>query len=449
MGKLFGTDGIRGVANEYPVTVETAVAVGKAVAYVFKNQGKRPAVVLGKDSRISGDMLIHAVVSGLCAMGVDACVLDTFPTAGVAHVTKKTGSMAGIMISASHNPYEDNGIKIFDSEGFKLSVEMENEIEALLFDEKLKDLSSGIRHTGRVIRSTGFERQYISFLKKALPKGFLLNGMKIVLDCSNGATYKVAPKLFEELGAAVTPLFAAPNGININDQCGSQHTEILQTKVMELGANMGLAFDGDGDRLIAVDETGRVLTGDQTLFICAKALKKQSLLKNNTVVSTVMSNLGFKEGLAENGISTFSADVGDRHVMEKMKEVGAVLGGEDSGHTLFLDHHTTGDGILTALKLIESVLFEKKPLSILAKQMKIFPQILINVNVKTKPDLNSVPEIQKAMAAVDKALGEKGRVLVRYSGTQAMCRVMVEGPTRKETEAFARVIADAVQKTIG
>ncbi|MBA3028087.1 MAG: phosphoglucosamine mutase [Desulfobacteraceae bacterium] len=449
MGKLFGTDGIRGVANEDPITVETAVAVGKAVAYLFKNTGKNNSIVIGKDPRISGDMLAHACASGICAMGVDACVLDTFPTAGVAFLVKSSGSMAGIMISASHNPYEDNGIKIFDSEGFKLSLEKENEIEALLFNEKLKNMASGIRNTGNVTRLNGYERRYVSFLKKALPRDFSLKDMALVLDCSNGATHKVAPKLFMELGAKVTSLFVHPDGTNINDHCGSQHPETLRKKVLETGAHMGLAFDGDGDRLIAVDEKGTILTGDQILFVCAKALKKQRLLNNNLVVSTVMSNLGLKEGLAEAGITIVAADVGDRHVMEKMKAMGAVLGGEDSGHTIFLKHHTTGDGILTALKLIESVLSGKEPLSVLAEEMKIFPQILINVNVKTKPDLKLVPEIQKAISSIEAQLRQKGRVLVRYSGTQAMCRVMVEGPTRDKTSAYASEIAEAVRKAIG
>jgi phosphoglucosamine mutase len=449
MGKWFGTDGIRGMANEYPITPEIALSVGKAVAHLLRNKEKNNTVVIGKDPRISGDMLVHACASGLCAMGVNAMVLGVFPTAGVAFLVKNTCSMAGIMISASHNPYEDNGIKIFDSEGFKLSMEKENEIEALLMDEKPGRMASSIRRTGQVIHLNRAERKYISFLKKALSHGFTLRGMDLILDCSNGATHRVAPKIFEELGATLTSIFVNPDGTNINDQCGSQHPEALQQKVMETGADMGLAFDGDGDRLIAVDEKGSILTGDQVLYVCANALKKQNLLVNNLVVSTVMSNLGFKEGLAEKGISTVAADVGDRHVMEKMKAMGAVLGGEDSGHTLFLDHHTTGDGILTALKLIESVFLEKKPLSELAGEMKIYPQILINVNVKTKPDLHAIPVIQKAILSSETRLKGKGRVLVRYSGTQPMCRIMVEGPTREETKVCAAEIAAAVKKAIG
>ena len=448
MGKLFGTDGIRGIANEYPITAEMAVAVGKAVAHLTRDS-RHARIMIGKDSRISGDMLIHGVASGVSAMGLDAAVLGTFPTPGVAFMTVHSGAAAGIMISASHNPYEDNGIKVFDANGYKLSEKQENEIESLLIDEKLKTLSSGIRNTGKIFSMDDGERGYMAFLKQALSDGFSLNGMKIILDCANGATYRVAPELFTELGAEVETLFANPDGRNINDDCGSQHTETLQKRVVEAKADLGLAFDGDGDRLIAVDREGAVLTGDQILFICAAAMKKSGILKNNLVVSTVMSNLGFREGLSKLDIRTLAADVGDRHVMEKMKSEGALIGGEDSGHTIFLSHHTTGDGILTGLKLIQSMMLEKKPLSELASRMPVFPQILINVNVRHKPPLKDIPDIQKAILSVEKDLGQKGRVLVRYSGTQSMCRVMVEGPTQEETRKSAKYIADAVQKAIG
>ena len=448
MGKLFGTDGIRGVANTYPITAEMAVKVGKAVAHYFKNKGPSNTIVIGKDTRLSGDMLVSAIASGVCAMGVNAIILGTFPTPGVAFLTRKTGSAAGIMISASHNPYEDNGIKVFDQNGFKPSVVQEAELEALIL-EKDADTISAARDTGIIEPLDSASDAYMRFLMDALPNDFSLNKMKIIMDCANGATHHIAPKIFQHLGADVKCLFTDPDGKNINDQCGSQHPEKLSEMVIREKAAIGLAFDGDGDRLIAVDEKGTVLTGDQIMFVCANALKKQNALKNNMVISTVMSNIGFKQGLAQSGIQTTATNVGDRHVMEKMKAMNAVLGGEDSGHTIFLAHHTTGDGILTALKLIESVLYEQKPLSEMAARMTIFPQVLINVEVKSKPDLSTIPGIQNAISEVENKLGEGGRVLVRYSGTQSICRVMVEGPTEDETRMHAEFIAGEIKKALG
>ena len=449
MGKLFGTDGIRGVANAYPITSEMAVKVGKAVAYLFKDSAKSNSVVIGKDTRISGDMLISGIVSGICAMGVDAYVVDVFPTPGIAFLTKFTNSNAGIMISASHNPFEDNGIKIFDAEGYKPSVKTEEEIERVILEYKCDTLTNDIKYTGIIKHLNNSTQTYSDFLINALPHGLSLKGLKVILDCANGATHKIAPGLFMGLGASVESHFIQPDGKNINKGCGSQHTEKLREVVLETHADIGLAFDGDGDRLIAVDDTGNILTGDQIMFICANVLKKQGDLKNDMVVSTVMSNLGFKEGLLKSGIQTIATDVGDRHVMEKMKSVDVILGGEDSGHTIFLNHHTTGDGMLTALKLVESVLYEKKPLSELAARMNVFPQVLINVAVKSKPDLKTIPEITQAISEVENKLGDKGRVLVRYSGTQAMCRVMVEGPTKEYTQQYAQYIADIIKNKLG
>ena len=449
MGKLFGTDGIRGVANTYPITSEMAVNIGKAVACLYKDSAKSNSVVIGKDTRISGDMLISGIASGLCAMGVDAHVVNTIPTPGIAFLTKSTNSLAGIMISASHNPYEDNGIKIFEPDGFKPSVQKEEDIEKLILDNKCVTLSNDINDTGIIVNIEYSKQTYVDFLKTALSNKISFKGMKIVLDCANGATYEIAPKLFSELGASVETCFIQPDGKNINHYCGSQHPETLRKIVLEKHADIGLAFDGDGDRLIAVDEEGTVLTGDQIMFVCANVLKKQGILKNNMVISTVMSNIGFKDALAKLGIATVATDVGDRHVMEKMRAMDAVLGGEDSGHTIFLNHHTTGDGILTALKLIESVLYEKRPLSELAAQMIVFPQVLINVSVSSKPDLQIIPEIKKVILEIEDKLGDKGRVLVRYSGTQAMCRVMVEGPKENETHEYARQISDVIAQVLG
>ena len=449
MGKLFGTDGIRGVANSYPITADMAVKVGRAVARFCQKPDKENTIVIGKDTRLSGDMIMAAMAAGICSMGVNALIADTLPTPGVAFLTRQCRAMAGIMISASHNPFEDNGIKVFNADGFKPSVADEDQIEALVTENECECLSNSIKDTGIINYITDAVDEYKAFLIQTMPEGFSLAGARIVLDCANGATAVVAPDLFKSLGADTTVLFDTPDGKNINDNCGSQHPDHLAQKVLETHADFGLAFDGDGDRLIAVDEKGNTLTGDQIMFICARAMKHQGVLDNDLVVSTVMSNIGFKNALAESGISTLATDVGDRYVMEKMKETKAVLGGEDSGHTIFLSHHTTGDGILTALKLIESARYSQAPLSELAGCMPVFPQVLINVSVKAKPDLSTIPKVCGAISGAEKQLGEKGRVLVRYSGTQAMCRVMVEGPTEAETRQHAETIANVIDAELG
>jgi len=449
MDELFGTDGIRGVANQYPMTPEMAVNIGRAVAAIFKGDDKQSKIIIGKDTRISGDMLEHALVSGICSMGVDAYLTGILPTPGVAFMTSSTGANAGIMISASHNPYYDNGIKIFKGNGYKLSDEEEDEIEQLVFNKSIASTSKSVRDTGRVYKIADAGSTYGSFLKRTVPENYYFKDIKIVMDCSNGATFEVAQAILTELGAKVKTLYVTPDGKNINDNCGSQHPENLRKSVVKNGADIGLAFDGDGDRLIAVDEKGSVKTGDQILAVCAKFMKQKGLLKGNQVVSTVMSNMGLGKALKEMGIKHMTAKVGDRYVMEKMISSGAVLGGEDSGHMIFLDYHTTGDGILTSLKLIEAMKEESKPLSELCKIMKVFPQVLINVDVERKPDLENVPAIKDAIESVEKRLGEKGRVVVRYSGTQSICRIMVEGPTINETGKYCRQLADIVKETLG
>jgi phosphoglucosamine mutase len=450
MGNLFGTDGIRGVANEHPITAEMALRLGKASARMFGKNGRNVSVVVGKDPRVSGDMLAFAFISGICSMGADAYFAGILPTPAVAFLATMTTSSGGVMVSASHNPFYDNGIKFFGRNGYKLNLADENEIEYLL-DHETADAypKRASQEVGRVHPLAHAEELYLNFLKKSIPEELSLKGMKIVLDCSNGATYQVAPRIFAELGATVKSLFIEPDGKNINDHCGSQFPEKLQSAVMQTGSDIGLAFDGDGDRLIAVDEKGKTITGDQILVICAKYLKQRGLLKNNRVVSTVMSNLGLKIALKTMGIEHLNADVGDRQVMEKMIEAKAILGGEDSGHTIFLNHHTTGDGILTALKLIEAMHHESQPLSHLAELMDIFPQTLVNIRVKRKTDLHECPDIQQAIDSIEQKLGEKGRVLVRYSGTRPLCRVMVEGPTREQTQTYAQEIADVISKQVG
>ncbi|RZB38087.1 MAG: phosphoglucosamine mutase [Desulfobacteraceae bacterium Eth-SRB2] len=449
MGELFGTDGIRGVANQYPMTPEMAVTIGRAVAAIFKNDFKQSKIVLGKDTRISGDMLEYALVSGICSMGVDAYLTGILPTPGVAFMTSSTGANAGIVISASHNVYYDNGIKIFKGNGYKLSDEEEDEIEQLVFNKSIASTLKSVQDTGRVYEIEDAAITYGNFLKRTVPENYYFKDLKIVIDCSNGATFEVAPAIFSELGAKVKTLYNNPDGKNINDNCGSQHPESLKKSVVKNGADIGFAFDGDGDRLIAVDEKGTVATGDQILAVCAKFMKQKGLLKGNPVVSTVMSNMGLGQALEKMGIKHMTSKVGDRYVMEKMVSSGAILGGEDSGHMIFLNHHTTGDGILAALRLIEAMKEESKPLSELCKIMTVFPQVLINVDVASKPDLKNVPDIKDGIKSVETVLGKKGRVVIRYSGTQQVCRIMVEGPTINETRRYCRQLADIVKLTLG
>ena len=448
MGKLFGTDGIRGIANEYPMTTEVAANVGRAIAYLSKKEGHKPRILIGRDTRLSGDMFESAIVSGICSMGVEAISVGVIPTPGIAFLTQDMRADAGIVISASHNPSQDNGIKIFKGDGFKLSDEKENKIEELIFANNMHRLNPSPKELGKLSRLDDATGRYVDFLKTTFPKKLNPEGIKIVLDCSNGATYRVAPKVFAELGVEVTTLSDKPDGKNINLNCGSQHTEALAAEVLRQKADAGFAFDGDGDRVIAVDDKGKVLTGDRMLAICSVILKKEGNLKNNLVVRTVMSNLGLSVAFQKLGIDSVFAQVGDRFVLEEMLSRGAIIGGEDSGHLIFLDYHTTGDGLITALQVLAAMKKEGKPLSELAGVMKVFPQMLINIDVKKKPEIETIPEIMTAIKKAEEALGDKGRVLVRYSGTQNMCRVMVEGPTKKETETHCRQIADVVKKIL-
>ena len=448
MGKLFGTDGIRGISNEYPMTAEMALNVGRAIAYLSKRQGHTPRIIIGKDTRLSGDMFEAAIVSGICSMGVNAISVGVIPTPGIAFLTHSMRADAGIVISASHNPMQDNGIKIFNSDGFKLSDEKESRIEELIFANNMHKLHPAQKELGKLSRLDDAAGRYVDFLKSTFPQEINPEEMKVVLDCSNGATYRVAPEVFAELGVEVTTLFNQPDGNNINLNCGSQHTEALTAEVLRKKADIGFAFDGDGDRMIAVDEKGNVLTGDRMLAICSAILKKEGKLKNNFVVRTVMSNLGLSVAFQKLGIDSVFAPVGDRFVLEEMLTRGAIIGGEDSGHLIFLQHHTTGDGLITALQVLAAMKKEGKPLSELASIMTVFPQMLINIDVKRKPEIETVPEIMAAIKKAEEALGDKGRVLVRYSGTQNMCRVMVEGPTKKETETHCRQIADVVKKML-
>ena len=450
MGRLFGTDGIRGVANEYPLTAETVFSIGRAVALFFSGNTNSTQIIIGKDTRESGDMIEDALASGICSVGTDAHLAGILPTPAVAYLTSSSDAAAGIVISASHNPFYDNGIKIFNADGYKLSDAKEDEIERLLpANPSNHSVSTDHHRIGNVKILKDASERYLAFLQNTVPDAERFTGMKIVIDCSNGATYAVAPRLFQILGAEVEAININPDGKNINADCGSEHPETLIDTVLAKKADIGLAFDGDGDRLVAVDEKGLVISGDRTLVICARSLKRNGLLKNNLVVSTVMSNLGLRLALKELGINHLMSQVGDRYVLEQMNANGAIIGGEDSGHMIFLDQHTTGDGMLTALRLIQTMCAENKPLSELSRLMTVFPQVLLNIDVQKKPAIEDVPEIMAAIHAVEERLGEKGRVLVRYSGTQPLCRVMVEGPQKDETQRYCQQIADVVKAALG
>jgi len=450
MGRMFGTDGVRGIANVHPMTAEMALEIGRATAYVCKKHAKhRHTVVIGKDTRVSGYMLESALTAGICSMGVDVLLIGPMSTPGIAFITRSMRADAGVVISASHNPYQDNGIKIFSRNGFKLPDAEEDEIEELITSGRIKDIRPTADEIGKAYRIDDAGGRYIVFCKSTFPEDQSLEGMKIVLDCANGATYKLAPTIFSELGAEVSTIHCSPNGVNINDNCGSQHTNDLIAKVRETGADVGLAFDGDGDRLIAVDEKGMPITGDHIMAICAKMYRELGLLKNNLVVATVMSNFGFFAALKKLGIQEGVSKVGDRYVLEMMQEKGGIIGGEESGHVIFLNHHTTGDGIITALQLLCAIKRSGQPLSGLAKVMTLSPQKIINVNVKEKPPLEQIPRLQKAIKEAEAELGDQGRVLIRYSGTQSMCRVMVEGPTEPMTARLTERLAGVVKESIG
>jgi phosphoglucosamine mutase len=450
MDKLFGTDGIRGIANSYPIIPEVAAKVGRVVASLFKGDGQQPLFIIGQDTRLSGDMIAYALASGISSAGVDAELVGVLPTPGVAFATRTAGAIAGVVVSASHNPYRDNGIKLFGSDGSKLSDQKEAEIENLVLSGNASGLKQDAGSIGRIRCNSKAAGDYAGFLKSCVSFNQDRNKeFKIVLDCANGATYEIAPCIFNDLGFAVETLNADPNGVNINDRCGSQHPEGLSRRVVADRADIGLGFDGDGDRLIAVDDCGEVLSGDRLLAICARHLQMQGRLKNNTVVSTVMSNVGLGRTLKDMGIRHLTTQVGDRYVMEGMRAAGAVLGGEDSGHMIFAEHHTTGDGILSALVLVDAVRSQGAPLSKLKDVMTPFPQVLINIAVKSKPGLDGLPQVLEVIRRVEQELGDSGRVLVRYSGTEPLCRVMVEGQDKEAITTYGRDISRAIKAAIG
>lgn len=447
MGKYFGTDGVRGVANE-ELTPELAFKLGRFGGYILtKDTKERAKVLIGRDTRISGHMLEGALVAGLLSVGVEVMRLGVISTPGVAYLTRVMSADAGVMISASHNPVEDNGIKFFGSDGFKLTDEQEEEIEQLLDAEK-DDLP---RPTGSGVGSVSdyFEggQKYIQYLKQSIDEDFV--GIHVALDCANGATSSLGTHVFADLDADLSTMGVSPNGLNINDGVGSTHPEGLAKFVLEKGANVGLAFDGDGDRIIAVDEKGNIVDGDQIMYICAKYLNSQGRLNNKTVVSTVMSNMGFYKALEANDMTSVKTSVGDRYVVEEMKKNGYNLGGEQSGHIIFLDYNTTGDGLLTGLQLVNIMKVTGKKLSELAAEMKVFPQKLVNVRVTDKHAVTENDKVATIISEVESEMAGNGRVLVRPSGTEPLVRVMVEASTEEDCEKYVNRIVEVVKAEMG
>ncbi|MFS0749453.1 phosphoglucosamine mutase [Oceanobacillus sp. 1P07AA] len=445
MGKFFGTDGVRGVANE-GLTPELAFKLGRFGGYVLTKESERPRILIGRDTRVSGHMLEGALLAGLLSIGAEVMRLGVISTPGVAYLTKATSAQAGVMISASHNPVEDNGIKFFGPDGFKLTDAQENEIESLMEGE-----DNLPRPTGADIGVVNdyFEggQKYLSYLKDTIDNDF--EGIRIAIDCAHGATSSLATHLFADLEADIYSIGSSPDGLNINDGFGSTHPDKLQEFVLEKGVDIGLAFDGDGDRLIAVDEKGNLVDGDKIMYICAKYMHEIGMLRKDTVVSTVMSNLGFYKALENVGLKSNKTSVGDRYVMEEMRENGYNLGGEQSGHIIFLDYITTGDGMLSAIQLVNVMRETGKPLSELADEMVVFPQVLKNVRVMDKNQALSSSILLDEVDAVEKELGEDGRVLVRPSGTEPLVRVMVEAKTKEECEQYADRIVEVIEKHLG
>lgn len=445
MGKYFGTDGVRGIANQ-ELTPELAYKIGRCGGYVLTKQTRHPKIVIGLDTRVSGLMLEAALTAGLLSIGANVIRLGVVSTPCVAYMTRKLGADAGVMISASHNPVEDNGIKFFGGDGYKLLDDTELEIEALMDAEK-DELPRPIgADLGTVTEEPEAKLAYLEFLKETVTSSFA--GLKVVLDCANGAAYELAPRVFRELGAEVIATGATPNGLNINDGCGSTHPEALVEEVRRHGADLGLSFDGDADRLIAIDDQGQEVDGDYILTICGDAMNKAGRLNHSTVVTTVMANIGFFKGMKDLGLNAVQTAVGDRYVMEEMRRCGYNLGGEQSGHVIFLDYNTTGDGILTALQLVDTLVKSGKKLSQLKAAMRKFPQVLVNVRVTDKSKYKGNAAIDEAIAAVERELGDNGRVLVRPSGTESLIRVMAEGPEKNQVEAYVNQIVEVVQREL-
>jgi phosphoglucosamine mutase len=447
--KLFGTDGIRGRVNRQPMTPENALRIGMAAAVVLKKEHHgRNMVLIGKDTRLSGYMIESALTSGVCSMGMNVTLVGPLPTPGIAFLTRTLRIDAGVVISASHNPFYDNGIKFFSHDGFKLPDEIENRIEDLVKDDSLERYRAKGEEVGKAFRLDDATGRYIEYIKSTLKKGMTFEGMKVVVDCANGAAYKTTPWLLRELGADVISINDRPDGININDRCGSTYMEDLQKAVVQQKADVGIAHDGDADRALLCDEKGRVVDGDQIMGMCAVAMAEKGKLRKDTVVATVMSNLGLEKYLGKNGIRLERTHVGDRYVVEKMLANGYNFGGEQSGHIIFLDYNSTGDGQITALQVLNLMKNRGVSLSKLAAPIKLFPQVLINVEVEKKKDIRTVPAIMDAIRAAEQKLNGRGRVLVRPSGTEPKVRVMLEGDDIKLISSIGRQISKVIRETM-
>ena len=449
-GKLFGTDGVRGKANVYPMTAEVALALGQAIATVLRvPSGERRRIIIGKDTRLSGYLFEDSLAAGICSMGVDVIQVGPMPTPGMAFLAHDMRCHAGVMISASHNPYHDNGIKFFSSDGFKLPDAVEEKIELLIESGELAELRASADDIGRAKRIEDGEGRYVVFLKNTFPPRFSLDGLRVVLDCANGAAYKVGPTVLEELGAEVFALGVAPNGRNINDGCGAMHPERTAAKVREVRADIGIALDGDADRCVVVDEQGEILDGDDLLAIFAQDMSERGTLQGDKVVGTVMSNLGLEKALEKMGIGLIRTQVGDRYVVEQMRAGGYNLGGEQSGHIVMLDHNTTGDGLVTALQTLGIMRRRGCKLSELVVGFQRFPQVLVNVAVGEKKPIEDLPTVQEAVRRVEQEFDGRGRVLIRYSGTEPKARVMVEGDDEKRVHEVAEELAGELRRALG
>jgi len=446
--RLFGTDGVRGTANVWPMTAEVALQLGQAIAHIFRGGRGGHRILIGKDTRLSGYMFEDALAAGVCSMGANVIQVGPMPTPAMAFLTTDMRCDAGVMISASHNPYQDNGIKFFAHDGFKLPDELEARIENLIFSGELERLRAEPDAIGRARRIDDAAGRYIVFLKKTFPLELTLDGLRVVLDCANGAAYKVGPTMLAELGAEVFPLGIEPNGRNINHDCGSLHPSLLAAKVQELRADVGIAVDGDADRVVVVSERGELVDGDALLALCARDLHERGALRGGGVVATVMSNLGLERALAELGLELVRTQVGDRYVVEEMRRSGYNLGGEQSGHVVFLDHNTTGDGLLTALQVLAIQRRKERPLSELVQGIERFPQVLLNIAVDEKRPLDQLPEMTRRVRQVEDELGDRGRVLIRYSGTERKARIMVEGEDEARVRAYAEDLAETLRRAL-
>ena len=447
--KLFGTDGIRGTANVHPMTPEVALALGRAIAHVFREaEGERKQILIGKDTRLSGYMFEDALAAGICSMGVNVIQVGPVPTPALAFLTRDMRCNAGVMITASHNPYQDNGIKFFAADGFKLPDDEEARIERLIETGEVSRISVPPDEIGQAQRIEDARGRYVVYLKNAFPRDLTLEGMRIVLDCANGAGYRVGPTVLEELGAEVFSIGVEPNGRNINEECGSLHPDRVAAKVKELRADVGIALDGDADRVIICDEQGEIFDGDMLMWMCARSMKDAGTLANDTLVATVMSNLGLELALAGIGVELLRTQVGDRYVVEAMREGGHNLGGEQSGHILFLDHSTTGDGMMSALQVLALMARTGQRLSELNQGFERLPQVTVNVGVAEKRPLEELTAFQEQVAEIDDELGETGRVLIRYSGTENKARVMVEGREEDRVHEIANTLASKLKASL-